>query len=332
LKAKRTGANLLDSPVGHLTVELPKVPTPFVCRDVERIVALNATQLSALSRLFSSSVFREMAKRGRSVLFARLFMQSGLAYEHLADGTVGAAFDAAFTLLRRSGVRDEYVYRAALTHNVLLGTHSLSTASMLTEFRTGSCKADVAILNGTGTVYEIKSDRDSLSRLANQIANYRKVFAKIYVIAGKTHVQDVLDSVPADVGVMSLVRWDRIQAVREAADRPDRVCPITIFESLRSAEARAILKDMKLGVPDVPNTMMHVAMRDCFARLDPAEVHRRMVMTLKRTRNLAPLGTLINRLPASLQPAALSIQVRRADHDRLVEAVGTPLGAAMGWA
>jgi hypothetical protein len=135
---------------------------------------LKATQLSALSRLFSPSVFREMARKGRSTLFAQLFTQSGLLEKKTTDvRTVSAAFDIAFSVLRRAGTRDEYVYRAALTHNILLGTHSLNTASMLTEFRAGSCKADLAILNGTGTVYEIKSDRDSLSRLVTQVENYR---------------------------------------------------------------------------------------------------------------------------------------------------------------
>lgn len=272
-----------------------------------------------------------MAKKGRSSLFARLFAQTGLANLHGIGETVGAAFDEAFTVLRRSGSRDEYVYRAALTHNILLGTHSLNTACMLTEFRAGSCKADVSILNGTGTVYEIKSERDSLTRLANQIENYRKVFAKIYVIVGEAHVQGVVDNTPAEIGVMSLARWDRIKTVRKAADRPDLVCPVTIFESLRAAEARSILRDLDVSVPDVPNTKAYAAMRSCFAKLPPETVHRKMVETLKRTRNLAPLGTLVDQLPASLQPAALSIQVRRADHVRLVEAVRTPLVTALAW-
>jgi hypothetical protein len=291
----------------------------------------NALQLSVISRLFSSGVFREMAKRGRSALFARLFAQSGVA-NCSEDQTVGDAFDTAFAVLRKSGLRNEYVYRAALTHNILLGTHSLNTACMLTEFRAGECKADLAILNGTATVYEIKSERDSLGRLANQVANYRKVFAKIYVIAGESHVRDVIDNTPADVGVMCLSRWDRITTVREATDRPDQVCPVTIFESMRSAEARSMLRDLKVAVPDVPNTMLHAAMRRCFGLLGPVEVHCAMVKTLKRSRDLAPLGTLVDRLPKSLQPAALSIQVRRVDHERLIEAVKTPLNVAMTWA
>jgi hypothetical protein len=57
-----------------------------------------------------------------------------------------------------------------------------------------------------------------------------------------------------------------------------------------------------------------------------------MVKTLKRTRDLAPLSNLVDKLPRSLHAAALSIQVRRTDHERIIAAVATPLGAAMTWA
>lgn len=295
-------------------------------------MALRSTQLSAMTRLFSSTVFREMARKGRSPLFSRLLDLTGIRDSFRGEATVAQAFDAAFGVLKTAGRRDEYIYRSALTQNVLLGTHSLNTACMLTEFRAGACKADLAILNGTATVYEIKSERDSLARLANQVENYKRVFAKVYVIASEGHVAGVLDTVPDDVGVMMLASRYRISTVREAADRPDRICPATLFDSLRAAEAAAILKSLNIAVPDVPNTQRHAAMRALFEGLDPAAVHVAMVRTLKRTRDLAPLGDLVDRLPRSLHAAALSIQVRRADHDRIVGAVSTPLGAAMAWA
>jgi len=285
-----------------------------------------------MTRIFSSAVFREMAKKGRSPLFARLFELTGLADRFVGEITVGEVFDSTFAILRAEGRRDEYVYRSALTHNILLGKHSLNTACMLTEFRAGACKADVAILNGTATVYEIKSERDSLSRLANQVENYKKVFAKVYVIASEGHVKGVLDTVSEDIGVMMLGSRYRIATVREAEDRPDRICPATVFESLRSAEAVTVLKRLKVAIPSVPNTQRHAAMRAVFALLDPTAVHEAMVTTLKRTRDLAPLGDLVEHLPRSLHAAALSIQVRRADHCRIVEAVSTPLCAAKVWA
>ena len=122
-------------------------------------------RLAAISRLFSSSVVREMARTGKSAMFARLVKSSRLMDSLSEVKLVSGFFEEAFSLLKREGFRHEYIYKAALTHKVLLGTHSLQTASMLTEFRVGECKADVAILNGTATVYELKSERDSLKRL-----------------------------------------------------------------------------------------------------------------------------------------------------------------------
>lgn len=285
-----------------------------------------------MTRLFSSAVFREMANKGRSALFTRLFEQTQIETRCGPSATVGDAFDSAFSVLKTTGLRDEYIYRAALTHKVLMGKHSLNTACMISEFRVGTCKADLAILNGTATVYEIKSERDSLARLANQIENYKKVFANVYVIVSETHVRSVIEMTPEDVGIMCLSRRYQISTVREALDCPGRICPATVFESLRSAEACSILVELGVGVPEVPNTMLHAAMRKCFQRLEPKDVHGAMVKTLKRSRNLAPLSGLVDRLPRSLHAAALSIQVRRSEHDRLVEAVGTPLCAAMAWA
>lgn len=298
----------------------------------EGLVKPNSTQLSAMTRLFSSAVFREMATKGRSSLFARLFALTDIAPRRGGRPSVGEAFDATFNVLKTVGQRDQYIYRSAITHNVLMGKHSLKTACMLSEFRTGACKADLAILNGTATVYEIKSERDSLARLATQVANYKKVFASVYVIASERHIKDVFNIVPNDVGLMVLGPRYQIKQIREADDRPARICPVTVFDSLRSTEAAAILKRLKLAVPDVPNTRRHAAMRALFVQLDPAAVHKAMVNTLKRTRDLAPLGDLVADLPRSLHAAALSVQIRRADHVRLVEAVSTPLDAAMGWA
>lgn len=291
----------------------------------------STAQLSALTRLFSAAVFREMAKKGRSGLFRRLLGQTDLI-EHVGPyATVGDTFDSAFDILKIAGHRDEYIYRAAISQKVLMGTHSLRTASMLNEFRVGSCKADLVILNGTATVYEIKSERDSLARLANQIENYKRVFAKVNVIASEGHIEGVLDTIPDDVGVMCLSSRYRITHVREAVDCPARICPVTVFESLRMAEGIAILQAMGVTVPEVPNTQKHAAMRDLFAKLDPVTLHAEMVRTLKRTRDLAPLGDLVDRLPRSLQAAALSVSVRRSDHSRLIDAIATPLRAAMTW-
>lgn len=295
------------------------------------MTAYSTAQLSALTRLFSAAVFREMATKGQSGLFRRLLNQTGLIEQAGSYTTVGDTFDSAFEVLKVAGHRDEYIYRAAISQKVLMGTHSLRTASMLNEFRAGSSKADLVILNGTATAYEIKSERDSLARLANQVDNYKRVFAKVNVIGSESHLEEILDTVPDDVGVMSLSKRYRIRTVREALDCPERICPVTVFESLRVAECISILQAMGMAEPEVPNTRRHAAMRDIFATLDPAALHAEMVRTLKRTRDLSALGDFVDHLPKSLHAAALSISVRRSDHSRLIEATATPLCVAMTW-
>lgn len=290
---------------------------------------IRSPQLPALSRLFSSTVVRELAAKGRSSAFARLVHQSDLLC--LKPRFVKDVFDAAFEILKTRGLRDEYIYKAAITHRILMGTHSLRTACMLNEFRTGSSKADVAILNGTTTVYEIKSERDSLSRLQQQLVNYRKVFASVFVIAGENHVSTVLEATPPDVGVMSLSRRFQISTLRDAVNQPQRICPLAVFNTLRTAEAADIVAHAGLYIPDVPNTRLRTELRSLFETLAPEAVHDGMLRTLKRTRNLQPLAGLVEQLPVSLHAAALSVPLRKTDHDRLVQAVNTPMKLAMGW-
>ena len=295
------------------------------------MTTFSASQISAISRLFSSSVIRELARRGNSPLFARLARQALAPSRRLTALHVYSFFDAAFNVLKKADCRHEYIYKAALTHKVLLGTHSLQTASMLHEFRVGDCKADVSILNGTATVYEIKSERDSLSRLEKQIETYKKFYAKVYVIAGENHIDGVRSLVSRDVGILKLSDRHQISTVRKAADLPERTCSLTIFESIRTDEAKRILSLMDKTVPDVPNTEMRAALREKFLNLNSCSVHAAMVQVLKATRNLLPLSSLVQSMPNSLQSAALSVPLRRRDHDRLLGAIQTPLQTALQW-
>jgi len=294
-------------------------------------VVIACKRLFALSRLFSSSVFRELAGKGRSAAFARLVHEAAVLPRSLERARVRDVFDLAFRTLMQRGMRDEYIYKSALTHRVLLGKHSLRTASMLTEFRVGDCKADIAILNGTTTVYEIKSERDSLSRLERQIENYRKVFASVFVIAGEKHIDTVLAATPTDVGVMSLDHRYYTSLLRDAKNQPERISPLAVLESLRTNEAKQVLDELCIAVPDVPNTRLRRQLRKQFESLRPVDVHGAMLRVLKRTRDLQPLAKLVGRLPNSLHAAALSIPLCKGDHDRLVTAVNTSLAEALAW-
>lgn len=293
----------------------------------------DSSELSAISRLFSANTIREIAQKGRSPLFVRLVQESNLLSITKNEEPIKKLFEDAYSLLSKRDYRHEYVYRAAIASKILLGRHSLNTASMLNEFRVDKCKADVVILNGTSTVYEIKSERDTLSRLQQQVCAYRKVFASVNVITGENHLQSVLESVPNDIGVLLLTDRFHISNIREATDSPERTNPEAIFDSIQLHEAKKILVRMNKAIPEVPNTQIHQAFREIFKKFtstkDRKAIHKAMLEVLKETRSLLPLRDFIHMLPASLQAVAFSLSLKKQDHARLLSALDTPIGDAI---
>ena len=60
----------------------------------------------------------------------------------------------------------------------------------------GRSRADIAIINGSMTGVEIKSDVDSLERLDYQVIKYSSVFDHAYVVATKCHLVEVSQRIP----------------------------------------------------------------------------------------------------------------------------------------
>ena len=290
------------------------------------------SQVSALARFFSAGVFRELGKYGSSPLFARLLLDSGISEILSTDDTVRTAFDTAFSLLKRKQNRHEYIYKAAIAHKLLLGTHSLNTAAMLTEFRVGQCKADVVILNGTSTVYEIKSERDTLSRLVSQIAAYQTVFAVTNVIIGRNHLEEVLNILPEQVGILVLNDRYQISTIRLGTEDLSRINARAIFNVLRRHEAEKVIEAAGRVVPNVPNTMQYRTIGKIFENLTPSEAHREMVSVLRSTRSQRQLKFALDELPMSLQAAALSTRLKPRDYENVFSSLDVPITQAAAWA
>lgn len=294
-------------------------------------MTIDKHEAAALSRLFSASVLQDLGKKARSPLFTRLLTQTRFSATETRASTVGETFDEAFQLLRNSKFRDDYVYRTALTQKILLGRHSLKTATLLNELRAGSSKADVVVLNGTATAYEIKSERDSTSRLQGQLENYRQTFASVNVVVSESHLDTVLRNTPEDVGVITLSKRFRLQTVRAPQNRPERILPAVVLETLRAGEAVELLRNLGQDFPKFPNTQIRNELGKVFSTLDPVAVHGEMVNILKTRRSQADLSNFIRSIPSSLQAVSLAAKTNPHSRARIKEAVDTPLAEALSW-
>lgn len=108
----------------------------------------------------------------------------------------------------------------------------------------GAVRVDVAVVNGSLIGYEIKSEVDSLDRLANQEAGYSRVFDKVIIVTASRHVEATLNQVPDWWGVLQArANGSRIelQTVREAQVNPD-VDPFAMAQLLWRDEALEILE------------------------------------------------------------------------------------------
>ncbi|MFH1288145.1 MAG: sce7726 family protein [bacterium] len=60
----------------------------------------------------------------------------------------------------------------------------------------GSVRIDIAVINGIMHGYEIKSDRDTLARLPEQIQAYNAIFDLVTIVVGSKHFIDAFKMIP----------------------------------------------------------------------------------------------------------------------------------------
>src|ERR1700741_2474909 len=109
----------------------------------------------------------------------------------------------------------------------------------------GRVRADMAVVNGELKGFEIKSDRDSLSRLRAQMSDYCKVFDTVSLVVGRKHFAQASELVPGWWGIQIAVGdpASEPQIVRfreeEANPEPD---PMSIAQLIWRDEAFELLK------------------------------------------------------------------------------------------
>lgn len=292
---------------------------------------LSIAEASIMSRFFSAGVFRELEDSSKSTLLSRLLQSSSLMQKCDEAESVGIALDKAFRALRLSDMRNDYIFRTALIERILLGRHTLNTASVLHEFRVSRSIADLVILNGTSTAYEIKSDRDKLDRLPSQLADFRKHFSRVVVVVSEKHLKEVEKLATPDVGILTLTRNFNLRTIKEPMDRPDLIDPASLIDAVRVSEAKLVLRRLGEEVPEVPNTLLRTVLREKVEPLDPVVVHNATIPVVAKCRSQAALGKFIENLPISLHSVALARNPKLQGQHHVKSAVSMPLGEVLSW-
>lgn len=127
----------------------------------------------------------------------------------------------------------------------------------------GRARIDMAVVNGVMHGYEIKSDKDTLSRLFDQMNEYNEVFDKITLVVGQRHLFDAIHRIPEWWGI-TLAKIDTDQqvvffSIREAKQNENSQVPISIARMLWRAEALRILEERNAadGIRSKSRSVIH---------------------------------------------------------------------------
>lgn len=276
------------------------------------------TNLS-ISGVFSNSHFKRVINKGESA-----FIDSKIK-KYIGDlklnnkATRKDVLDLFYNYLL-SDYRCEYVYKSLITKNILLGRHSLNTTTQLNEFRVGSSLADLVLINGKAVVYEIKTELDTIERLDDQLADYKKAFPIIYLVTHHSltdKYQKLLKG--SSVGLIALSKNLHLSEVQKAEPDYQGLDIVTMFKTLRKSEFSNLINEYYGYVPDVPNMYFFKECLNLALKIDKSEFYELISKELKKRKlkDIKPFES--NLIPDYLSNICLNIDPNKAQYERLFQ-------------
>ncbi|WP_209328300.1 sce7726 family protein [Pseudoalteromonas sp. PA2MD11] len=272
-----------------------------------------------LARVFSASIFNELANKGFSPTLQSLTLELG--FQLNSFNNLSEFFEFAYKALSKI-YRNEYLYKNAIANKILLGRHSINTAAMLSEFRIANSKADAVILNGTSHIYEIKTELDSLERLEQQISDYLKFAEFVSVVADGKHISKLENFLPEYVGLIEFTIRDTLKVHRKAISNVANLDLAVMFDSLRKDEYISVISTYYGYVPKAPNTLIYKECKTLFLNIPLHKAHSLVLKTLKLRANNKLDKNFVLKAPKSLKAPILCTDLTKKQINNLSSALG----------
>ncbi len=191
---------------------------------------------------------------------------------------------------------NDKIIRSALKEN-LENLHASDHKLRIVEelgVKHGAARVDIAVINGILHGYEIKSDRDTLLRLPEQVDIYNSVFDQITLVVGKSHLYEAINIVPDWWGI-TIAKIDAdssvvFNCIREAKDNLEQDS-VSIARLLWRNEALGILEEVGQadGLRSKPRGFIYERLSKIFDQKTLEEKVREMLFFREGWRSDAPL-------------------------------------------
>lgn len=279
--------------------------------------------IEILAEFFKAKNLNELAWFGISSTTNSVYDFLSNRIELPKKPTLRLLTDEAFKYLEKQ-YRTEYVYKSYVLRKKFV-CYSPKTSSLYFEFPIGLARADILLVNGKATVFEIKTQYDNYTRLNKQIQEYYKCFSDVSILAHPKDKEMLMRMLPDYVGISSLAKDNRIQHVRKPISEFAYLDQETIFSLLHQSERKKVILSNGYKIPEVHPALQYEKCLNIFMKLSIDKVYYHMIALLRDRQPTSSLIEICSYLPESLHSAVFSYHLRKKDWLSLIEKMDLPI-------
>ena len=286
-------------------------------------MSIQLKEAQLISKAFSREVLYDVLHHQSSDKLHEILLKSNLL-DSFVDSTYAEIFESLYDNLLKV-YRSEYVYKNALASKIVVGKHKLAQISYFSEFKAWDAVADVVIVNGTTTVYEIKTEYDSFSRLSAQIATYEQIFDRVNVVVPESKVDSLISLIGKNVGIIVLTDSYTLSNFRDPLSNLDRLSHEKVFSCLRKKEYEEIIFRKFGELPVVKPVYVRRAALELFKTLKQDEIQQEFISCLKARKISDKTKEIVKNLPKSLSSLGLLSDFSNLGTETYIEVLNSKL-------
>lgn len=235
-------------------------------------VSYDISNLRGIARLINHAAFKKLANNSNQSSYIRqLKKYSEWQNVENNDSTLNDLIFHSYEVLLKN-YRHEYIYKTKLLNDFILKKYSLDDTIILDEFRINDSIADVALINGTNKIFEIKTELDSLERFQSQISDYYKAFSEVYLVIHESYYLKYSKQIDSKIGLIIFKEDYNLEEYRKATSDDSYLDIKTMMASLRKAEYLKLVKCLTGFIPDATPVFLYTECLKILMEFDPKVV------------------------------------------------------------
>lgn len=266
-----------------------------------------------LNKIFTKNTIMDLINKNKSDIYTTIIKR----YINDVDSKYNENLISEIYKIINKTYRNEYFYKNTLLNKLLIGRHSLTTTTALTEIPVDKSKADFVLINGKAVVYEIKTELDTFDRLNSQINNYYKAFNNVCVVTCESNYKKLYDILKdTNVGICILTERNTLSTRREPVEDNSKLDHETIFKVLRKKEYENIILEEYEELPITNQVYYYEKCFELFKKIDINFAYKYMIKELKK-RNKIEIEEFQEYVPYELKFLIYFSKFKKGDYIKL---------------